>query len=78
MNPNNSHSDPFADLNPFNGQIPAFARPPNNDGSNLQVETVTSSSQVSPIEQSGSIDWNQEKNRKNNPRSKKAKTKNGN
>ena len=59
MNPNNSHSDPFADLNPFNGQIPAFARPPNTDGSNLQVDTVTSSSQVSPIEQTGSINLNQ-------------------
>ena len=65
MNPNNSHNDPFADLDPFNGQIPSFARPPNNDGSNLQVETVTSSSQVSPIDQSGSINWNQGTNQSN-------------
>ena len=61
MNPNQPYDDPFADLNPLNSQIPAFAIPPTDNG-NLRVETVTSSSQVSPIEQSESINWNQQMN----------------
>lgn len=61
MNPNQTHDDPFADLNPLNSQIPAFAIPPTDNG-NFRVETVTSSSEVSPIDQSESINWNQQMN----------------
>ena len=53
-----SEDDPFADLNPLNSQIPVFTILPTNDGY-IKVEIVTSSSQVSPIEQSESINWNQ-------------------
>ena len=58
MNPKKSQGDPFADLNPLNSQIPAFAIPPTNDGC-IKVEIVTSSSQVSPLEKSESINQNQ-------------------